>query len=60
MPLSEKKPDSSNTQTKISLDTETDRLRRDIFRPDMEKFLLFTQMLRTNAMFNNAKVTHKK
>ena len=38
---------------------EIDRLRRDIYRPDMEKFKLFTQMLRANALFKKAKVTHK-
>jgi len=38
---------------------EADRLRRDIYRPDMEKLKLFTQMLRTNALFKKAKVTHK-
>ena len=45
---------------KIALDpSEADRLRRDIYRPDMEKLKLFTQMLRTNALFKKAKVTHK-
>ena len=38
---------------------EMDRLRRDIYRPDMEKLKLFTQMLRTNALLKKAKVTHK-
>jgi hypothetical protein len=38
---------------------EIDRLRRDIYRPDIEKLKLFTQMLRTNALFKKAKVTHK-
>jgi hypothetical protein len=38
---------------------EMDRLRRDIYRPDIEKLKLFTQMLRTNALFKKAKVTHK-
>ncbi|WP_262710292.1 hypothetical protein [Mucilaginibacter psychrotolerans] len=27
---------------------EEERLIRDVYRPDMEKFRLFTQMLRTN------------
>ncbi len=38
---------------------EMERLRRDIYRPDMEKLKLFTQMLRTNALYAKAKVTHK-
>jgi hypothetical protein len=38
---------------------EIERLRRDIYRPDMEKLKLFTQMLRANALFKKAKVTHK-
>ena len=38
---------------------EIGRLRRDIYRSDMEKLKLFTQMLRTNALFKKAKITHK-
>jgi hypothetical protein len=38
---------------------DIERLRRDIYRPDIEKFQLFTQMLRANALFEKAKVTHK-
>ena len=38
---------------------EIERLRRDIYRPDMDKLRLFTQMLRVNALFKKAKVTHK-
>ncbi|MHB1922128.1 MAG: hypothetical protein ACYCOO_07810 [Chitinophagaceae bacterium] len=40
-------------------DGEVARLRQDIYRPDMEKLKLFTQMLRANALFKKAKVTHK-
>jgi hypothetical protein len=39
--------------------TEEDRLRKDIYRPDMEKLHLFTQMLRINNLFKKARVTHK-
>jgi len=39
--------------------SETERLRKDVFRSDMEKFHLFTKMLRTNALLKNAKITHK-
>ncbi len=36
-----------------------EKLLEDIYRPDMEKFLLFTSMLRRNKMFNKATITHK-
>jgi len=38
---------------------EIERLRRDIYRSDMDKLRLFTQMLRVNALFKKAKVIHK-
>jgi hypothetical protein len=31
--------------------TEEERLREDIYRSDLEKFLLFSRMLKRNAMF---------
>jgi hypothetical protein len=37
--------------------SETEKLKEDIFRSDKEKFLLFTQMLRRNAMLKKATVT---
>ena len=39
--------------------SETDRLKRDIYRPDMEKLQLFTKMLRTNVLLKKAVITHK-
>ncbi|WP_295653725.1 hypothetical protein [uncultured Mucilaginibacter sp.] len=39
--------------------SEDDRLRRDIYRSDKEKFLLLVQMFRNNALYKRAKVTHK-
>lgn len=39
--------------------TETERLKRDIYRPDMEKLQLFTQMLRRNALLKKAVIRHK-
>jgi len=39
--------------------TEQERLKRDIFRPDMEKLQLFTQMLRTNKLLKRAVIRHK-
>jgi len=38
---------------------EEQRLRKDIFRPDLEKLHLFTQMLRINNLFKKARITHK-
>ena len=40
--------------------TETERLKRDIYRPDMEKFRLFTAMLRKNMALKSAKIHHKE
>ena len=40
-------------------ESEMERLRRNVFRTDKEKFLLFTKMLRTNMMYKRAKITHK-
>ena len=57
MPSAKKLP--SKLTADISAEQEIERLRRDIYRPDMEKFFLFTKMLRTNALYNRAKITHK-
>jgi hypothetical protein len=38
---------------------EIERLRQDIYRPDIEKLKLFAQMLRADALYKKAKVTHK-
>lgn len=43
----------------IEIETEEQRLRRNIFRSDMEKFQLFTKMLRANALYKRVKITHK-
>ena len=57
------KKQSNNTENKsekdISFLTEEDRLRKDVYRSDLEKLHLFTQMLRLNKLFNKAQVTHK-
>ena len=55
----EKKTIEKGVLDPLSNNGEIDRLRRDVYRPDMEKLKLFTQMLRTNALFKKAKVTHK-
>ncbi|RPD38310.1 hypothetical protein [Chitinophaga barathri] len=46
-------------KAELSAISEHERLKRDIYRPDIEKLHLFTQMLRVNALFKKAKVTHK-
>ena len=46
-------------EPKVSFTNDQERLRRDIYRPDIEKLHLFTQMLRVNALFKKAKITHK-
>ncbi len=43
----------------VTNESEDERLFRDINRPDMEKFRLFMQMLRTNSALKNVKITHK-
>ena len=40
-------------------DRERERLWQDIQRSDMEKLRLFTAMLRKEALFKKAVVTHK-
>ena len=43
----------------LELLTETDRLKRDIYRSDIEKLQLFTKMLRTNQLLKKAVIRHK-
>jgi hypothetical protein len=43
----------------LPIESEMERLRRDIYRPDIEKLKLFTQMLQVNALYKKAKVVHK-
>ena len=38
--------------------SEEEKLKQDIFRPDIEKLQLFTRMLRRNASLNKAIITH--
>jgi len=40
-------------------DPEKERIRRDVYRSDLEKLKLFTRMLKQNALFKKDKVTHK-
>ena len=40
--------------------SEEEKLKQDIFRPDIEKLQLFTRMLRRNASLDKAIITHNK
>jgi hypothetical protein len=59
MSLSKKQSSENSKQIVIINESEEDRLLRKINRPDMEKFLSFTKMLRKNRMLKLAKITHK-
>ena len=50
---------SRNKSDNIIPLNEIERLKRDIYRPDMEKLQLFTKMLRTNALLKKAIIRHK-
>jgi hypothetical protein len=49
-------PSTIYSTTKMS---DEDRLRRDVYRSDMDKLKMFTKMLRTNRILNKAEITHK-
>lgn len=55
----EKKSANREVRKSSLNEAETDRLRRDIYRSDIEKLRLFTKMLRANALFKKAIITHK-
>ena len=57
--MSEKNGESANTTTSSLTDAEKARIRRDVYRSDMEKLKLFTRMLKQNALFKKARVIHK-
>jgi len=56
--MEKKEEPISKGESPVTL-TETERLKRDIYRPDMEKFRLFTHMLRTNALLKRVVIRHK-
>jgi len=43
----------------ITSASESERLRKDVFRSDIDKLQLFTKMLRRNALLRKAKISHK-
>ena len=52
------KKDTSNKGNIVQL-TEIERLKRDVYRPDMEKLQLFTKMLHTETLLKKAVIRHK-
>ena len=57
--MAEKKKELSENVGPFVDDAEKERIKRDIYRSDIEKLQLFIKMLRQNALFKNAKVIHK-
>ena len=57
--MSEKKKESGESIVPPIADAEIERIRRDVYRSDIEKLKLFTRMLRQNALFKKAKIIHK-
>ena len=57
--MSEKNKESAQITASSMTDAEKERIKRDVYRSDMEKLKLFTRMLKQNALFKNAKVIHK-
>jgi hypothetical protein len=57
--MSEKNKVSADITASSMFDAEKERIKRDIFRSDVEKLSLFTRMLKQNELFKKAKVIHK-
>jgi len=57
--MSEKKKEPGENIIPLPADAERERLKRDIYRSDIEKLQLFTRMLRQNDLYKKAKIIHK-
>jgi hypothetical protein len=57
--MSEKNNESTGNVALSITSAEKERIRRDVYRSDIEKLRLFTRMLRQNILFKKAKITHK-
>jgi len=57
--MSEKNKEPGANVDPLMSDAERQRIKRDIYRPDIEKLKLFTRMLRQNVLFKKAKIVHK-
>jgi hypothetical protein len=55
----EKNKDSAKDVPPPLTHEEKERIKRNIYRSDVEKLKLFTLMLRRNALFKKAKIIHK-
>ena len=53
------KSSAAVARVELSEQSEEQRLYTNITRPDIEKFKLFTRMLRNNAVLKKAIVSHK-
>ena len=54
-----KKNNQQQIAGQVTIESDLDRLRRDVYRSDKEKFILFAQMLRAQARYKKVKITHK-
>jgi hypothetical protein len=54
-------PNNQRNNSSIALieRSERERLIENVYRSDMDKLHLFTQMLQMNSLFKKAKVVHK-
>jgi hypothetical protein len=59
MPARKNKGKNVSSDNASIKDADMDRLRKDIYRSDKEKLTLFTKMIRRNALYKKAIVTHK-
>lgn len=57
--MSEQQKEKEKPQLQIVVESELDRLKRDVYRSDKEKFELFCLMLKRSAMYKRAVITHK-
>jgi hypothetical protein len=57
--MPEKKKESDINTAHLLANNEKERIKRDMYRSDIEKLRLFTRMLRQNALFKKAKIIHK-
>jgi hypothetical protein len=57
--MSEKNKKSVEAAASSMTNAEKERIRRDVYRSDIEKLRLFTRMLKQNVLFKKAKVIHK-
>jgi len=57
--MSEKNRESVETAASSMTIAEKERIKCDVYRSDIEKLRLFTQMLKQNVLFKKAKVIHK-